>query len=150
MHSWGPNASFDTHIDIHTHGVCQSTIHVKYVIYDTFDIYDIHDIWHMTCINMSIWVSKEALGPQEYSQPSYIFYKIVFRAKNWNILIPHFSFVFFRISFVYFMVLEQSGFAAWDKTKEIFSLQYTIGLRKDRKHTFFWTFWNLGHPRFRV
>ena len=53
-----------------------------YVIYDIFDIYDIHDIWHMTCINMSIWVSKEALGPQECSQPSYIVYKIVFRAKN--------------------------------------------------------------------
>ena len=48
---------------------------------------------------------KEALGPQECSHPSYIFYKIVFRTKNWNILIPHFSFVFFRISFVYFMVL---------------------------------------------
>ena len=42
-------------IDIHTYGVCQSTI---------------HDIWHMTYINMSIWVSKEALGPQECSQPS--------------------------------------------------------------------------------
>ena len=61
-----------------TYGVCQSTIHVKYVIYDIFDIYDIHDIWHMTCINMS----KEALSPQECSQPSYIFYKIVFMAKN--------------------------------------------------------------------
>ena len=62
-------------------------------------------LWHTPYVCMSIWVSKEALGPQECSQPSYIFYKIVFRAKNWNILIPHFSFVFFRISFVYFTVL---------------------------------------------
>ena len=30
----------------------------------------------------SNYLSKEALGPQECSQPSYIFYKIVFRAKN--------------------------------------------------------------------
>ena len=67
-------SSFDSHIDIHTHGVRQSTIHVKYVIYDIFDMYDIHDIWHMTLTNMSIWVSKEALGPQECSQPPYIFY----------------------------------------------------------------------------
>ena len=32
--------------------VCQSTIHVKYVIYAIFDIYDKHDICHMTCINI--------------------------------------------------------------------------------------------------
>ena len=56
----------------------------------------------MTCINMTIWVSKEELGPQDCSKPSYIFNKPVFRAKNWNIQIPHFSFVFFRSSFVYF------------------------------------------------
>ena len=43
-----------------------------------------------------------------------------------------------------FMLLEQSGFAAWDKTKCIFPLQYTIGLRKDRKHKFFWTFLKSG------
>ena len=54
-------------------------VYVKNVIYDIFDTYD---IWHMTYINMSIWVSKEALEPQECSQPSYISYKIVFRAKN--------------------------------------------------------------------
>ena len=37
---------------------------VKYDIYEIFDIYDIYEIWHMICINMSIWVSKEALGVQ--------------------------------------------------------------------------------------
>ena len=62
-------------------------------------------LWHTPYVYMLVWVSKEALGSQECSQLSYIFYKIVFRAKNWNILIPHFSFVFFRISFVYFTVL---------------------------------------------
>ena len=63
-----------------------------YVINDIYDIYDIHDIWHLKCIYMSIWVSKEVLGPQECSQPSYISHKIVFN--NGNILFPEFSFVF--------------------------------------------------------
>ena len=53
-------------IDIHKYGACQSTIHVIYVIYDIYDISDIYDIWHLICIHMLIWVSKEALGPQEY------------------------------------------------------------------------------------
>jgi len=44
---------------------------------------------------------KEALGPQECSQPFQTSYKIVFRANNRNILFSDFSFVFFRISFVY-------------------------------------------------
>ena len=61
LHSWGLNASFNTHIYIHTYDVCQSTIHV---------IYDIYDILHLTYMYMSIWVSKEALRPQECSQPS--------------------------------------------------------------------------------
>ena len=68
--SWGPNASFDTNIDIYTYGVCQSTIHVINVIYDIYDISDIYIIWHFTCIHISIWVSKEGLGPQECSQSS--------------------------------------------------------------------------------
>ena len=63
-------------------------------------------VWHILYVCMSIWVSKEVFGPQECSQPSYIFYKIVFRAIFWNILIHHFSFVFLRISFVYLIVLE--------------------------------------------
>ena len=84
LHSWGPNASFDTHIVIHTFGVWQRTIHVIYVIFD------IYDIWHLTCTYIAIWVSKEALGSQECSQPSKIIYKIVFRANNRNILFPDF------------------------------------------------------------
>ena len=90
---------------------------MSYMAYLT---YDIHGIWH-----------------------AYICQYVNFRAKHWNILILNFSFVFFRISFVYFTVLEQSGFAAWDKTKGIFSYQYTIGLRKDRKHKFVWTFFEI-------
>ena len=70
LHSRGPNASFDTNIDIYTYGLCQSTIHFIYVINVKYDIYDIDDIWHLTYIHMSIWVSKEVLGPQVCSQPS--------------------------------------------------------------------------------
>ena len=33
-------------------------------------------------------------------------YKNVLRAKNWNILFPDFSFVFFRISFVYLLIID--------------------------------------------
>ena len=33
-------------------------------------------------------------------------YKNVLRAKNWTILFPDFSFEYFRISFVYFLILE--------------------------------------------
>ena len=68
-------ANLDTPIDIHKYGVCQSAIHVKYIIYD---IYDIHGMWHMTCIHMSLWVSGEALGPRECSQPSCVFCRINF------------------------------------------------------------------------
>ena len=75
-------------------------LNMSYMIYLTCMAF-----WQTPYVCMSIWVSKETLGPQECIQPSYIFYKNVFRAKNWNILIPHFSFVFFRISFVYFTVL---------------------------------------------
>ena len=48
-------------------------------------------LWHTPYVCMLIWVSKEAL---ECSQQYYIFYKIVFTAKHWNILIPHFSLYF--------------------------------------------------------
>ena len=44
---------------------------------------------------MSIWVSKEALKPQEWSQLCKISLKDHFRAKNVNILISHISYVFF-------------------------------------------------------
>ena len=33
-----------------------------YVINVIYDILDIYDISHLTCINISIWVSKEALN----------------------------------------------------------------------------------------
>ena len=86
LYSWGPNASFDTHIDIYIYVKC----HMTYMSDTTYMTY----MTYMTCmvrchtsnVCMSIWVSKEALGPQECSQPSKISNKIVFRAKNWNIL----------------------------------------------------------------
>ena len=59
--------------------------------------YDIHKY-----VNIGVKRSVSTSGMQP---TSYIFYKIVFRAKDSNILIPHFSIVFLRISFVYFIVL---------------------------------------------
>ena len=44
---------------------------------------------------MSIWVSKEALAAQDWSQLCQISLTDRFRAKNVNILISNFSFVFF-------------------------------------------------------
>ena len=42
-------------------------MHVNYVIFDIYDKVDIHGIGHMSCINMSIWVSKEASETEDYS-----------------------------------------------------------------------------------
>ena len=47
-------------------------IHVKYVIFDIYDKVDIHGIGHMSMMNMSIWVSKEASGPQDRSKIPFI------------------------------------------------------------------------------
>ena len=44
------------------------------------------------------------------------------------------------------MVLGQREFAASDKTEGIFPLQYSIGLKKDRKPNFVWTFLESGQP----
>ena len=77
---------------------------MSYVRYDIVYIYSALTYTICKYVNMGV---KRTLGPQECSQPFNIFYTIVFRVKN-----NHYSFVFFRISFVYFMVLGQSGFAA--------------------------------------
>ena len=50
--------------DIYKYGVCQSNIHVIYVIFEFYDI------CHLACIYISILVSKEALEPQECSKQS--------------------------------------------------------------------------------
>ena len=51
---------------------------------------------------MTIQVSKEAYGPQVCSPLSQITYRNIVRGKNEKSLRLIFSFVFFRISFVYF------------------------------------------------
>ena len=100
LYSWGPNASFDTHIDIYIYVKC----HMTYMSDTTYMTYMIYMTCMVRChtsnVCMSIWVSKEALGPQACSQPYKISYNIVFRANNLNILFPDFFFVFFKISFV--------------------------------------------------
>ena len=42
-------------------------MHVNYVIFDIYDKVDIHGIGHMSGINMSIWVSKEASRTEDHS-----------------------------------------------------------------------------------
>ena len=82
------------------HMVCIRAPYMSYMSYMSY--YDIYDIWHLACIFMSIWVSKEALGPQEYSQPSYIFYKIVFTGQKLKYPDSSFFLCIFRIFFLYF------------------------------------------------
>ena len=54
--------------------------YVKYVIFDIYDKVDIHVIGHRSMMNMSIWVSKEALEPQDCSKiPFIIFLNELFR-----------------------------------------------------------------------
>ena len=57
--------------------ICQSPYMsdiVKYVIFDIYDKVDIHGIGHMLMMNMSIWVSKEALGHQDHSKIPFIIF----------------------------------------------------------------------------
>ena len=55
-------------IESHQKNHLRSLGNFQRVKYDIYDKYDIYVIWHLTRIYMSIWVSKEALGPQECSQ----------------------------------------------------------------------------------
>ena len=59
-----------------------------------------YTVWHY--VKMVLWVLKEPLGPQECSQLYQITYRNMLGGKTWKILWHIFSFVFFRISFVYF------------------------------------------------
>ena len=40
--------------------------------FDIYDKVDIHGIGHMSMMNISIWVSKEASGPQDHSKIPFI------------------------------------------------------------------------------
>ena len=53
-------------------------------------------------ISMSIWVSKEALGPQECIPPTKSIPNTIFKGKKRKTLVPNFSFLFSEIFFVYF------------------------------------------------
>ena len=61
---------------------------VIYVKNGINDIFDMYCILHMTSINMSIWVSKEALGPQllEVKYSKNLFYSL--KNKFFENLIP--------------------------------------------------------------
>ena len=68
--------------------------------------YITYDIRHTTVILMTLWVSKEALGPQEHSTPSQTASKIVYSWSKLKNAWTKFSFVFLKISFVYFKSKE--------------------------------------------
>ena len=68
----------------HTTNFADSSFGPDY--YSSSNEYDMHKY-----VNM---VTKEALGPTECSQPSNVFYKIVFTAKNINIRLLILFFIF--------------------------------------------------------
>ena len=91
----------------HTYIWCMSEHHTCQICH-IWHIWHIWHTWHLAYdmykyVNMGVKRSVRTSG----MQPTILYIlKIVFRAKNLNILIPHFSFVFFRIFFVYFTILE--------------------------------------------
>ena len=76
------------------------SIHVKYVIFDIYDKFDIHDIGYMSMMNMLIWVSKEASGPQDRSKIPFIKFLNDYSEKISKYRLSEFSFVFSGKSFV--------------------------------------------------
>ena len=54
LYSWGPDASFDTHIDIFLCDTKSDAIYIKYVIYGIYDINDTSGIWHSKCLDLTI------------------------------------------------------------------------------------------------
>ena len=91
---------FKTCIAIKTPIIChQYAISVLYAINVINDIYDIR---HKRVTYMAIYMSKEPLSPQEYSHLPQIIFINVLGVKTKKKHQPIFSFVFLRISFVYF------------------------------------------------
>ena len=94
---------------------------------------------------MTIQVSKEAYGPQEWSPLSQIAYNI-FRGKTDKSLWPVFSFVFYRIFFLY---LRFSVGIVYGVGKLCNSV-YLIFIYKILTYFIFWVFfqrlWKTGHP----
>ena len=88
--------------------LCMSTIYdinmtvIRYMSYCHFGhIWHIWQ-WHIMVIIISIWVSKEALGPQECIHQLKVSPILFHKVKKRKTLVPNFSFVFSEISFVYF------------------------------------------------
>ena len=64
LHSWGPSASFDTHIGISSVEKCRMPNASSCQTCQNA-IFAAHAIWLMSYIDMAIWLSKDASGPQE-------------------------------------------------------------------------------------
>ena len=68
MQSIRPYVCFDTHIAIPKNDKLQLAYALNMAFFGIFDINDAYGIWHMSCLDMAIWVSKDALLPQECRQ----------------------------------------------------------------------------------
>ena len=67
-------------------------------IYVIFGINDTYGIWIIAFKSRSIWVSKEALGSQEYSHIPYIIFSITCNAENLKcVIIWFFLCIFWKI-----------------------------------------------------
>ena len=77
LQSSGFPSSLHTHIDMYRH-YRSNSINVIYGIKDIHDMFEAYDIRHISCIDMLIWVSKEA---QEFKDCSPMpFYDILIRS----------------------------------------------------------------------
>ena len=92
-----------------TDPIVSSQLLINFKLGSSWTNYDIYDMYgaltYTICMYVNIGVKRSVRTSG--MQPTILHsYKNVFRAKNWNILFPDLSFVFFRISFVYFAWLS--------------------------------------------
>ena len=84
-------------------------IGVKYGIFGIFDINDTFGTWHLKCLDMAIWVSKDASGPQECRPMRLNKFWIGLMAQNYKIL----TFTFFLCIFRNFLCIFKMLWAKW-------------------------------------
>ena len=83
-------------------------VFVIYVKNAKKSIFDAYAIWHMSYIDMAIWVSKDALGPQECRQMPLNSLQMGLTAQNLKKLTLEISLCIFLI-FLWIMYVAQGG-----------------------------------------
>ena len=104
-------------------------IGVKYGIFGIFDINDAFGNHRLKWLDMAIWVSKDASGPQECRPMPLNNFWIALKLQIAKYWLSKFSFEFFRISFVFLKCFGQSG-EAFPET-----FVYVFGLSEIIEHT---------------